>query len=476
MILIDQAPGAAARERLEHPVIDADGHIIEHRPALDSFLRQAGIANGFAELAIQFAPASSAEEGSRLRKIRGPWWSLPASNTTDLATAIMPKLLYSRLDELGIDFAVLYPSVGVTFPHLAVEDHRRMACRALNNYLAEIFAGLEDRLTPAAVIPMYTPEEAMEELDYVVGTLGLKAVVIGSYAARVIEGELPPGTDATWLDTFGLDSVYDYDPFWARCVEVGVSPATHSSGMGWGSRRSVSSYMYNHIGHFAAAAEALAKSLFLGGVTYRFPRLRVAFLEAGSAWATSLFADLVARWEKRNIDAVRRYDPASIDRAELKRLFEEYAGTLAGFGGDVGIGKDLSEPVDDFAACGITVPGDVRDRFVPSFFFGAEADDPLTALAFDSDLNPFGARLNAMFSSDIGHWDVPDMRTVMVEACEHLDEGRMDPAAFRDFAFANAARLYAESNPDFFTGTAVEAEVAELMAGRNLPLSPGSPR
>ena len=50
-----------------------------------------------------------------------------------------------------------------------------------------------------------------------------------------------------------------------------MAPASHTPGMGWGSRRSVSSYMYNHIGSFAASMEAFCKSLFLGGVTRRFP-------------------------------------------------------------------------------------------------------------------------------------------------------------------------------------------------------------
>jgi hypothetical protein len=31
-----------------------------------------------------------------------------------------------------------------------------------------------------------------------------------------------------WIDTFGLDSEYDYDPVWAKCVELGVSPTFHS--------------------------------------------------------------------------------------------------------------------------------------------------------------------------------------------------------------------------------------------------------
>ncbi len=76
-------------------------------------------------------------------------------------------------------------------------------------------------------------------------------------------------------------------------------------------------------------------------------------------------------------------------------------------------------------------PGDVgrfrplRDRaakktcatcFVPNFYFGCEADDPITAGAFDAKRNPFGARLNVVFGSDIGHFDVPDMNEVTEEA------------------------------------------------------------
>ena len=61
-----------------------------------------------------------------------------------------------------------------------------------------------------------------------------------------------------WLDTFGIDSEHDYDPFWAKAVELKTVLTTHSAGMGWTSRSSyLSGYMYNHIGHFASASEAL---------------------------------------------------------------------------------------------------------------------------------------------------------------------------------------------------------------------------
>ena len=72
--------------------------------------------------------------------------------------------------------------------------------------------------------------------------------------------------------------------------------------------------------------------------------------------------------------------------------------------------------LDEFAPCEIEQEADIGDLFVPRFFFGCEADDPLTGAAFNTKLNPFGARLRAMFGSDVAHWDVPDMTEVLEEA------------------------------------------------------------
>ena len=63
--------------------------------------------------------------------------------------------------------------------------------------------------------------------------------------------------------------------------------------------------------------------------------------------------------------------------------------------------------IDDFAESGIGSPEDIVDIFTRQLGFGCEADDPLNALAFSGTLLPRGVRLNAMFASDIGHWDVP---------------------------------------------------------------------
>ena len=90
--------------------------------------------------------------------------------------------------------------------------------------------------------------------------------------------------------------------------------------------------------------------------------------------------------------------------------------------------------------------------------------DPLNALAFESRRWPFGASLNAIYGSDIGHFDVPSLPDVLVEAWENVERGWMDEEQFRRFTFDHAARFYVESNPRFFEGTAVAGAVARLAA------------
>jgi len=119
------------------------------------------------------------------------WWGMPAKNTLDHATSMLPKLLYERLDEFGFDFVVLYPSAGLRVPFIAEAELRRVASRAFNTFAADLFREYGDRLTPTAVIPMHTPEEAIDELEYVVKTLGLKVVMMTSLIRRPINSSKP---------------------------------------------------------------------------------------------------------------------------------------------------------------------------------------------------------------------------------------------------------------------------------------------
>ncbi len=468
MSIAAHASSAEIRARLDHPVIDADGHFVEFMPLMLDILREVGGQKAVDHYAVRFPRwyALSERERQAKRYTRPPWWALPTANTVDSATSMLPALLRDRMDEIGLDFAVLYPTVGLAAAHLAEEDLRLASCRAWNLYQQEVFEPHAERMTGVAIIPMHTPQEALAELNFAVAEHGMKAVLMPSHVQRPMNGD----RGGRYLDVFALDSPYDYESVWARCVELGVSPTFHSGGMGWGSRMSPTTYMYNHIGHFAAASEALCKALFFGGVTRRHPALRFGFLEGGVAWGVDLFAAIVARWEKRSGERVRNYDPDRFDKPLFAELFDRHAeGRMRDHHTELDdvwkrLGPGLQDPdqLDDFAAVGIETGTDIRDRFIPNFYFGCEADDPMNALAFQTKGNPFGASVRAIFSSDIGHWDVPDMTEVLEEAYELVERDLLSTDNFRDFVFGNAARFYAGANPNFFNRTTVQDAVAAL--------------
>jgi predicted TIM-barrel fold metal-dependent hydrolase len=474
----NSSSAARLRERLNHPVIDSDGHWVEFGPQLYDFLNRIGgskAVEGFKSRPTEVGHLSIPLAERRQRRLDQPiWWGMPTRNTLDRATAMLPKLMYQRLEQFGFDFVVLYPSAGLRVPFIAEPELRQVACRAFNSFSAELFRDYSDRLTPAAVIPMHTPQEAIAELEYAVRQLGLKVAMLASLIRRPIASPKPNPRYNEWLDVLGLDSDHDYDPVWKKCVELGIAPTFHSVSKGVGTRVSPSNGVFNHIGHFGVAGEAVCKALFLGGVTRRFPNLRFAFLEGGVGWASTLYSDLIGHWKKRNPKALGDIDPANLDREALIGLFRQY-----GTNGAADLAEHLRheppEPspktgdpdisLDDFAACNIEHPEDIRELFVPNFFFGCEADDPANAWAFRRNANPYGSRLGAVFGSDIGHFDVPDMTQVLPEAYELVEDGLIGDDDFRDFVLVNPVKLWAGTNPNFFKGTAVEGAAAKLLAG-----------
>jgi predicted TIM-barrel fold metal-dependent hydrolase len=470
------------RARLGHSIVDADAHQIEMVPLFLDFLREVGGARmpqrwrdyvGLTRRAFRMTPA----ERSQARPGIPVWWPFPAENTLDRATASLPKLMHARMDEIGLDFAIVYPSLGLfvlTLPGMADNELRQSSARAFNNYNAEMFRGLSDRLTPAGLIPMHTPAEAIAELEHVVKTLGLKTAV---FAADVLRPVPKPQKDPAamaelyYYDCFGIDSQYDYDPVWRKCLELQIAPTFHSAPIGRGTRASISRHQYNQLGGFAEGGEAVCKSLFFGGVTRRFPDLRFGFLEGGANWAIALYARLVEHWKKRNYKAMQCLDPARTDTALLGRLIDEFGHVrLKPYRDAVAKNAmlgDRMEELDDWRDCKIEHPEQIRDLFVPNFFFGCEGDDRSAAAAFDRRMNPYGASLNPMFGSDIGHFDVEDMRGILEESHELVEWGLMSPEDFRRFALENPVRLHGGMNKDFFKGTRVEGEAEMILAADN---------
>ncbi|MGH7355738.1 MAG: amidohydrolase family protein [Candidatus Rokuibacteriota bacterium] len=473
--------------RLSHPVIDADGHWLEYGPVMKEEFRRIGGAAAVeayetASARVPNALKMSVAERGRRRVGMESFWSSPSENVLDRATAMLPRLMYERLDDLGLDFCVVYPTAGLSYHRMQDTRLRRAICRAYNVFAADQFRGLGDRVIPAAIIPMYTPDEAIEEIDFAVKQLGYKVVMVGGLMRRRVaelEEKHPEASKLVeWYDAVGLDSPYDYDPVWQTCRELRIAPSFHNGARSILLRNSPSNFCYNHIGHFASAGHAVCKAMFFGGVTRRFPDLNFAFLEGGVGWACMLYADLVGHWEKRNGQAILSTHPSRLDRAALLEYARKYGREAVieavsrgeGLDGDSNSALDGGvEDPDDYFRCKITTKQDIKDLFVPRFYFGCEADDPANAWAFNTRANPMRARLNAIFSSDIGHFDVPDMTAVVPEAYELVEHGLIDGDDFRDFMFANAVRFWGEVNPDFFKGTVVEKAAEGVLARKVNP-------
>jgi hypothetical protein len=127
------------------------------------------------------------------------------------------------------------------------------------------------------------------------------------------------------------------------------------------------------------------------------------------------------------------------------------------------------DELDDFAACKITRKEDWVELYAKPYYFGCEADDRMNATAFSRG-NPFGAQLNAFYSSDIGHFDVIDMREPLAEAYELVEDGFLSDDNFRDFTFTNVVRLWGTQNPRFFEGTVVAKEAAAVLKATQQPI------
>jgi predicted TIM-barrel fold metal-dependent hydrolase len=480
---------ARIRSQLDHPILDTDGHCLEVRPVMLDYVEAVGGPKmmerfrGPNEVNDHYrSPLWTASPDDR----RDSWqrkpsfWGFPAENTMDRATAMIPGLLYERLDEFGIDFSVVYPTEGLKMPDIEDAELRQVVCRAYNTYVRDAYAPYADRITPVAIIPMHTPTEAIEELEYAVGVLGMKAAMFSGAQAvfRTIpkmERKYPEAAHLlTRPDYFGMDSAYDYDPVWAKAQELKVAVTFHTGQTGWASRQSLTSSMFNHIGTISTGSEPLCKALFLGGVTRRFPDVNFAFLEGGVAWACSLYSDALAHWEKRNVNAIGRLDPSKIDDGLIMELIAQYGDErLQAKSEDVHrvVVSDKSMPrpwsIDDFEPMKVETAEEFCGLFAPHFWFGVEADDPKNAWAFNTETNPFGAKMQSMLGSDIGHWDVPDMNEVLEEAWESVEGGLISPSDFRDMTFANGVRLHGGMNPEFFAGTKIEAEAAAVLAAED---------
>ena len=302
----------AQNERFPYSgAIDADGHILEppdtweryiDPPFRDRAIRIRKDRDGLEVLEIggnlskYRRPGQLAQSGAMGRdpKELGPSPERTYLNQAPFGS-MDPKERVALLDQDGLDKALIYPTLGLSWETEDVGDLALQAAyaRAYNRWVADFCSDSGGRLVPIAHISMGDGDEAARELE--------RAVKSGCKGAFFVP----------FTPTNKSHAHPDYDPFWAKVQELDVPVGIHPSGEPPAKRvhqrfRDMQKWATWHFNvHGAQGPLQAFTALFQYGLFDRFPRVKIVVLESGAGWAGYLLNRMDAVYATRLGETVR---------------------------------------------------------------------------------------------------------------------------------------------------------------------------
>ena len=184
-----------------------------------------------------------------------------------------PTTYKQVLDRSGIDYMVVYPTVGlyvVNTPDVSTATAAAFR-RAYNNWLYDFCSAGDGRVLGVGSVDLRDPMQAAEEARRCVRELGFKAIHVNP----------EPVNEYPLHDPF-------YDPLWAEIAELNVPVGAHVGG-GTAFNQVGRAYFPNWaigraICSFTVGSQIACLSFIAGGVLERHPTLRIVFLESGAGW------------------------------------------------------------------------------------------------------------------------------------------------------------------------------------------------
>jgi predicted TIM-barrel fold metal-dependent hydrolase len=227
-------------------------------------------------------------EGKSLRELGGRGMdAIPAFRE--------PGPRIAALDEQGVEEALVYPTLANLVEHSAAEDPELVVAiiHALNQWMLETWGYTHSsRLYMTPVISCALVDDARRELAFVLEN-GARAVLMKPAPVKGLRGWRSP-------------ALPEFDPFWADVEAAGIPVVLHASQPPldeyinrWeppvtNDFSEMSAFRWVVLGHREIAD--MLTSLICHGTLSRFPRLRIASVENGSAWIKPLLDDLAATY------------------------------------------------------------------------------------------------------------------------------------------------------------------------------------
>lgn len=291
-------------------ILDADGHVIERDAELFEYLT-APYAGNDTVLGHPFFPTPDGYQRGAIMSRLG----IHKKYTINASTWI------AFLDQVGIERTVLYPTAGLTCGFIQDPEWAVAVTRAYNDWFHDRFHRVSPRLRAMALVPLQDVGEAVKELRRAVTELGAAGVVLTAN-----NGEL------------GVRHGLGHPSFWplyAEAERLDVPVAIHSApSMNLGINFFTKFALTQALEHPIAQMIQLT-SLVMEGVFEHFPKLRVAFLEAGTGWVPYMMDRLDRGYEVWSSSEYREFS------AQLTKKPSEYIASgriyFSGEGGEASL-------------------------------------------------------------------------------------------------------------------------------------------
>jgi len=190
------------------------------------------------------------------------------------------------MDRGGMESTVLYPTLGLFMSFLRDRHWALALCRAYNTFMHEEFTRKSARLKAVALLPLQDPAAAATELRRAVREFGCVGAMLAADGSHVLG-------DARFA------------PIYEEAERLDTMLGVHASGshLGGGGLELFPAFVQTHTCSHAFGQMRQLTSIVLEGVPERFPKLRLAFLEAGCGWAPYWIERMDEEYAKRSSEA-----------------------------------------------------------------------------------------------------------------------------------------------------------------------------
>jgi hypothetical protein len=251
-------------------ILDADGHVTESYEQIARYLDEP-----YRRRPLTFPLYTADGWDRRLLGTLGDW-----AGDADAWLRAM--------DKAGVETAVLYPTLGLFMSFLRDREWAVALCRAYNRLMHEEFIARTPRLRAVALLPVQEPKACAAELTRAVRELGHAGAMLAADGPQLL------GEEPFW-------------PVYEEAQRLGVPVAVHASGshLGGGGLELFSRFIQTHTCSHPFGQMRQLTSVVLEGVLEQFPRLTIAFLEAGAGWAPYWMERMDDEYAKRAVEAPR---------------------------------------------------------------------------------------------------------------------------------------------------------------------------